>query len=82
MFQQPIRIFSSLEKSYSPNRPINPVLCGEKSGIWDFSKTTNFTNTALIIDTDLVSFLHFSPAVISKTKSRGISLPADIDPND
>jgi len=23
MFQQPIRIFSSLEKSYSPNRPIN-----------------------------------------------------------
>jgi hypothetical protein len=48
MSQQPIRILSSLEKSFSPNRPINPALCGEKSGFWDFSKTTNFTKTAFV----------------------------------
>jgi hypothetical protein len=38
--------FIILRKSYSPNRPINSALCGEKSGFWDFSKTTNFTKTA------------------------------------
>ncbi len=54
MFQQPIKIFSSLEKSYSPNRPINPALYEEKSGIWDVSNNNNLYEISLYIKQGMV----------------------------